>query len=171
MYDSLFDLEYIFFSIIVLIVSAGLAGSIINSSGTNRSKAAIINILLLLIIGVQYYYLIGAITVFPSNRFFMYDSNQERHDCVTSDKGGKRPGSSKLREFQNPCFCYQNATCVDAVHGFKIKTSLCPFDGTTRCIAFNGVEVCSPLNINLYMCFKKLILKISFVDSKTCFSS
>jgi hypothetical protein len=52
----------------------------------NAREAGIVGFLILLI-GVQYYYLLSVATYLPSNQFYVYDNSLTRLDCLQSSKG------------------------------------------------------------------------------------
>ena len=77
----------------------------------------------------QCYYLIIASIHIP---YFPYSLNRDlvRYDCISSGKGGKRPGNA-IEVFDiNPCFCHSNATCT-LLNGTIVPSESCPLEGAT----------------------------------------
>lgn len=136
MFDDILGFGRQCFTVLVLLISAGISAHICYGYGTKRTKEAFISLILILIVGVQMYHLINAATYIPATRFYTFNDELHRTDCIESGKGGKRPDLSTLVIDRHPCFCQSSILdCIDSSSGVAITNGSCPIDGTATCIS------------------------------------
>lgn len=128
------------FTMIVLLLSAGLSSHIAFGYGTKKAREMFLGLVLLLMVGVQLFHLINAAVYVPATRFYTWNSKLHRTDCIESSKGGKRPGKSTATEDVNPCWCGSGNICTSLATGLKIAGT-CPIDGTAKCTTPTGKTV------------------------------
>jgi hypothetical protein len=126
------------FTLLVLVISAGICTHIVHGFGTKKARDMFVMLILLIIVCGQLFHLVHAATYIPATRFFIWNPLLHRDDCIGSGKGGKRIGNSTQYEDMNPCFCYgTNANCYTTVKNsnkiYDLSTEKCPFDGTAKC--------------------------------------
>jgi len=131
------------FTVLVLVLAAGLASHIAYGFGTKRARELFVGLILLLIVGTQLFHLINAATYIPATRFYVWNPRLHRSDCIDSSKGGKRPGKSSSSEDLNPCFCNSAAgnICTIKATGKVLTSGSCPTDGTATCATSKGSKV------------------------------
>jgi Holliday junction resolvasome RuvABC DNA-binding subunit len=61
------------FTVIVLVVCAGITSHMCYGFGTKRAKEIFLGLILVLIVGTQFFHLITAATYVPVNKFYQYD--------------------------------------------------------------------------------------------------
>jgi hypothetical protein len=61
------------FTVIVLLVSAGISSHICYGYGTRKAKEAFVGLILVLMVGTQFYHLINAVTFVPASKFQVYN--------------------------------------------------------------------------------------------------
>jgi hypothetical protein len=119
-------------SVIVLVLCAGISAHFMYGFGTRKAKETFIGLILLLVIGLQLFYLIPAAITVPANRFYTWNvglvslfsaslclaegkmyvqPKYHRQDCLLSGKGGKRAKGERKSYDLNPCYCHKDATC------------------------------------------------------------
>ena len=84
------------FTVVVLLLSAGISSHIAHGYGTRKSKELFASLVLAIIVGGQLYHLIQAVIYIPATRFYVWNDLLHREDCRYSSKGGKRAGTAKL---------------------------------------------------------------------------
>ena len=95
---------------------AGVSTHIVHGLGTKRARELFAMLVLCIIIGVQMFHLVHAVTYIPATRFFVWKEILHRSDCIDSSKGGKRSGNNTQYEDTNPCFCQGAlATCYSDI--------------------------------------------------------
>mmetsp|Transcript_6659 Transcript_6659/g.14572 ORF Transcript_6659/g.14572 Transcript_6659/m.14572 type:complete len:234 (-) Transcript_6659:2316-3017(-) len=143
MFNNIIGFGTQIFTAIVLLLSAGISAHMCYGFGTRKGREAFIGLILLLMVGTQVYHLIDASLYVPATRFYVYNSELHRTDCLESGKGGKRPSKEVKEIDQNPCYCLSSvANCTDVVTGLDISNVTCPFDGSATCSTRStGVEI------------------------------
>ena len=126
------------FTLIVLLVSAGVCSHITYGFGTKKARDLFASLVLLISVSGQMYHLIQAATYIPATRYFTWNHLLHRDDCIGSNKGGKRVGNSTSYEDINPCYCVgTNAECYTVISNsditYDLSTESCPNDGTAKC--------------------------------------
>lgn len=61
------------FSVIVLVIAAGISSHFCFGYGTKKAKETFIALILVLIVGTQLFHLINAATYVPASKFFVFD--------------------------------------------------------------------------------------------------
>jgi len=124
------------FTAIILVLSAGISTHICYGYGTKKAKEAFAALILLLLLGTQFYHLIYAANYVPATRFYVFNRALHRTDCLESGKGGKRPSEHMELIDRNPCFCLPSfANCTDISTGIVITNGTsCPYDGSALCL-------------------------------------
>lgn len=127
------------FGAIVLVLCAGISSHLCFGYSTKKSRETFILLILLLIIGFQFFHIIRAALYIPATRFFVFNEEFHRSDCLESNKGGKKPFRATAAIDLNPCYCLEPAICILKMTGEKIGEGLvCPTDGTARCMSGDG---------------------------------
>ena len=133
------------FTVLVLLLSAGVSSHIAHGYGTRKSRELFASLVLAIIVGGQLYHLIQAVIYIPATRFYVWNDLLHREDCRFSGKGGKRAGNNTGYEDLNPCFCVNTAltTCystVDSSITYDLSSVDCPTNGTAKCKQGEGDE-------------------------------
>lgn len=128
------------FTMLVLLLAAGLSSHIAYGIGTKRAREMFLGLILLLMVGVQLFHLINAAVYVPASRFYTWNDQLHRTDCIESSKGGKRAGKATATEDVNPCWCGNGNTCTSVATGLVISGA-CPLDGTAKCTTAAGKTV------------------------------
>lgn len=133
------------FTFLVLVLSAGVSTHIVHGLGTKRARELFAMLVLCIIIGVQMFHLVHAVTYIPATRFFVWKEILHRSDCIDSSKAGKRSGNNTQYEDTNPCFCQGAlATCYSVIKNSPKTYNLtrlanglqqepCPLNGVAKC--------------------------------------
>lgn len=61
------------FTVIVLVVCAGITSHMCFGFGTRKAKETFVALILVLIVGTQFFHLINAVTYIPVNKNYMFD--------------------------------------------------------------------------------------------------
>lgn len=147
MFETVVGFGTQFFITIVLILVTGISSSICHGLGTHKGREAFICLILLLMAGVQIFHLINAVIYVPATRFYTFNTQLHREDCIESSKGGKRPGKSHLSTYYNPCYCEYGNKCTILATGAILESSnttngtTCPRDHSAECSDMNGKKV------------------------------
>lgn len=115
---------------------AGISSHLCFGYSTKKSRETFIGLILLLIIGFQFFHFVRAALYVPASRFFVFNENFHRSDCLESNKGGKKPFKATAMIDLNPCFCLEPAVCILQTTGEKLSLTngeICPTDGSARC--------------------------------------
>jgi len=128
------------FTLLVLLVSAGVAAHITHGYGTKKSRELFASLVLGIIVGGQLYHLVHAATYIPATRYYTWNPLLHRDDCIDSGKSGKRVGNDTNTDDLNPCYCMGTlAECYTVVKNSDVTYDLtdpsvvCPIDGTAKC--------------------------------------
>ena len=73
MFNSILGFGDQLFTVIVLVVSAGISAHMCFGFGTKRAKEALVGLILVLMVGTQLYHLIDAATYVPASKFYVYN--------------------------------------------------------------------------------------------------
>ena len=73
MFDSMKGFGDQLFTVIVLLVSVGVSSHMCFGFGSKKAKEVLIGLILMLIIGTQFYHLINAAIYVPATPFYTYD--------------------------------------------------------------------------------------------------
>jgi len=87
MFNNIIGFGTQIFTAIVLLLSAGISAHMCYGFGTRKGREAFIGLILLLMVGTQVYHLIDASLYVPATRFYVYNSELHRTDCLESGKG------------------------------------------------------------------------------------
>jgi len=87
MFDSMKGFGNQLFTAIILVLSAGISTHICYGYGTKKAKEAFAALILLLLLGTQFYHLIYAANYVPATRFYVFNRALHRTDCLESGKG------------------------------------------------------------------------------------
>jgi hypothetical protein len=137
-FTSIFGFGNHLVTMLVLVLSAGISSYIRYGYGTRKAREMFISLILVIIVGVQFYHLVFAAINIPANKYMVYNTDFHRSDCQASGKGGKRSFSSDLPWDYNLCFCHTGAICTDKITGDVLPTETCPTDGSAWCTNANG---------------------------------
>ena len=131
------------FTLLVMVVSAGVTTHIAHGFSTKKARELFVALVLFIIVGVQMFHLVYAVTYIPATRFYTWKADLHRTDCIASHKGGKRSGNSTHFEDINPCFCESSptgpklakcyTTVKDSTKKYDLSIDKCPHDGTAKC--------------------------------------
>jgi hypothetical protein len=73
MFDTIKGFGDQLFAVIVLVVSAGISSHFCFGYGSKKAKEVFIALILVLIVGTQFYHLIQAATYVPASKFYVFD--------------------------------------------------------------------------------------------------
>jgi hypothetical protein len=73
MFDTIKGFGDQLFAVIVLVVCAGISSHFCFGYGSKKAKEVFIALILVLIVGTQFYHLIQAATYVPASKFFVFD--------------------------------------------------------------------------------------------------
>ncbi len=126
-------------SFLLLVLSAGICSHITYGTGTKKARELFAFLVLGIVICIQMFYLVHAVTYVPATRFFVWKNAIHRDDCIASSKGGKRSANNTAYEDMNPCFCHgANAQCHTTIKYstkvYDLNIEKCPTDGTAKCV-------------------------------------
>jgi hypothetical protein len=73
MFDNIVEFGTQLFTAIVLLLSAGISAHMCYGFGSRKGREAFIGLILLLMVGTQFYHLIDAALYVPATRFYVYN--------------------------------------------------------------------------------------------------